>query len=127
MSVYTPKCPPHLSEAAQRPRLEYWISPPSTSTLNVQNVRMVEPIYARNARVLDSALVDGEKVLLHLETGQYHELNPIGAAIWERIDGQRSTSAIVSELRHLVEDPPADLEEVILEFIEQLKQRDLID
>jgi hypothetical protein len=88
---------------------------------------MSDPFVAvKSPRVVHSRLADGESVLLHLETGQYHELNPIGSAIWDLIDGQRSVSDVVLTLRSRVEDAPDDLHEIVEEFLLELKQRELI-
>ena len=75
---------------------------------------------------MHSRLADGESVLLHLETGQYHELNPIGGAIWDLVDGQRTASEITAEIRGKVDEPPGDLEEIVTEFLAELRQRGLI-
>ncbi len=65
-------------------------------------------------------------VLLHLESGAYHELNEVGALLWNLVDGDRSVPEIVGELRRRVEDPPDDLESVVEDFLEDLRERDLI-
>jgi hypothetical protein len=80
----------------------------------------------RNPRVVHSQLADGEAVLLHLETGKYHELNPMGGLIWDLLDGNRDVLGIAAELREQVEDAPEDLEEIIIEFLTSLRDRGLI-
>lgn len=65
-------------------------------------------------------------VLLHLESGAYHELNEVGALLWNLADGDRSVPEIAGELRRRVEDPPDDLEMVVEDFFEDLRERDLI-
>lgn len=81
---------------------------------------------ARHPRVVHSQLNDGETVLLHLETGQYHELNQIGAAIWELLDGERTLAEVTEELRARLQDPPEGLELVVAEFLEELRTRGLV-
>ncbi len=81
---------------------------------------------SRSPRVVHSRLGDGEAVLLHLETAQYHELNPIGALIWEMIDGVRTVDEIEAELRTVVDDAPDDLGEIVGGFLEGLRTRGLI-
>ncbi len=76
--------------------------------------------------MVHSRLAHGEAVLLHLESGAYHELNPIGAAIWDLLDGHRSASQITDEIRAQVDDPPDDLCDVVTGFLAYLRQRDLI-
>jgi hypothetical protein len=81
---------------------------------------------AKNPRVVHSRLARGEAVLLNLDSGAYHELNPIGAAIWDLLDGHRSASQIADELRAQVDDPPDDLFDVVTGFLAELRQGDLI-
>lgn len=76
--------------------------------------------------MVHSRLARGEAVLLHLDSGAYHELNPIGAAIWDLLDGHRSVSQIADEIRAQVEDPPDNLFDVVTEFLRELRQGDLI-
>ena len=82
------------------------------------------PTTAKSPALSPSSATDG--VLLHLETGQYHELNSIGSAIWELLDGRRSVSEVVITLRSRVEDAPGDLHEIVEESLIELKQRELI-
>lgn len=65
-------------------------------------------------------------MLLHLESGEYHELNPTGAAIWDLCDGERSVTEIAGALRDRVEDPPDDLIRAVRDFLESLQERDLL-
>ena len=76
--------------------------------------------------MIHSSLSGGEVVLLHLETGQYHELNPIGALIWQLLDGKRGTAEVSAEIRAKVHDPPADLDAVVAGFVSDLKARGLV-
>ncbi len=87
---------------------------------------MEQSVPARNPRVVHSRLAHGEAVLLHLESGAYHELNPIGAALWDLLDGHRSASQIADEIRTQLDDPPDDLCDVVTGFLAQLRQGDLI-
>lgn len=71
-------------------------------------------------------LAGGEVVLLHLETGAYHELDPVGAAIWDLLDGERDPSLVAGALRTRVKDPPDNLEAEVTRFLGELRERDLI-
>lgn len=81
---------------------------------------------ARHPDVTHSRLTDGQAVLLHLESGEYHELNPVGAAIWSLLDGERGVDEIAGDLRDRVEDPPDDLAAVVRDFLGELRERDLV-
>jgi hypothetical protein len=80
----------------------------------------------RNPDVVYQELGDGQGVLLHLESGQYHGLNPIGSAIWGLIDGKRTRSEIVAQLSDRLDDSPPDLEGDVTSFLDDLHERDLI-
>lgn len=99
------------------------MQPPGTA-LSVHS-RLSNPP-ARNPDVVDARLAEDEAVLLHLDSGAYHELNPVGAEIWELLDGDRTAREIASALRSRVEDPPGDLETVVSEFLSELRERDLV-
>lgn len=71
-------------------------------------------------------LAGGESVLLHLQSGAYHELNAVGALIWDLLDGERGPSRIAEEVRARVEDPPEDLENVVSAYLADLRRRDLL-
>lgn len=81
---------------------------------------------SRNENVVHQELAGGEVVLLHLESGAYHELNAVGALIWELVDGERDVSGIAEEVRSRVEDPPEGLESEVSGFLADLRERDLI-
>lgn len=88
---------------------------------------MSESCPARNPDVVHSRLAEGEVVLLHLESGEYHELNPTGAVIWDLLDGERTASEIAAELQQRVDDPPQDLDGVVEHYLDELRRRDLLD
>lgn len=75
---------------------------------------------------MDARLAEGQVVLLHLESGAYHELNPVGARIWDLVDGDRSAAEIADELRSRVEDPPEELPEIVTRYLVELRDRDLV-
>jgi hypothetical protein len=82
-----------------------------------------EVAYSRNPKVVFREL-DGGGVLLHLETGSYHGLNPTGSRLWSLIDGCRRAGDLARALD--VEDAPEDLEPRITDFLTDLVARDLV-
>jgi hypothetical protein len=86
----------------------------------------VEQRIRKNERVAFRELASGEGVLLHLETGSYHGVNQIGAALWTLIDGKRTASDLITELRARVTHPPAHLEDDVGRFLREMQERDLI-
>jgi Coenzyme PQQ synthesis protein D (PqqD) len=66
-------------------------------------------------------------VLLRLDSGQYHGLNATGVAIWELLDGERSVGAVAAELARSIDDAPDDLLGDVAGFLEDMRQRGLVD
>jgi len=81
----------------------------------------------RNEDVVYRDLAAGEgAVLLHVPSGAYHGLNEIGSLIWGLIDGERTRDDIVNELRAQLEEPPSEVGDEVDEFLDDLRQRNLI-
>jgi hypothetical protein len=81
----------------------------------------------RNSQVVARHLAGEEGgVLLHLTSGQYHGVNPVGLAIWELIEDGRTAADVVERLRESVEDPPPQLESDVLGFLTSVHERDLV-
>jgi hypothetical protein len=70
---------------------------------------------------------DEGAVVLHLDTAAYHGLNAVGSLIWELIDDGTTIDALVAALRTQIDDPPADLEQHVEEFVAALAQRGLLE
>lgn len=81
----------------------------------------------RGQRVVFRELsADEGGVLLHLDSGQYHRLNGMGCTIWGILDGARTVTDLVEEVRKVATDAPANLMEDIQQFLDGLLARDLI-
>ena len=65
-------------------------------------------------------------VLLHLESGEYHGINEVGCLIWELLDGERTVDGVAVALQDQVDDAPADLTGVVVVFLGDLRERDLV-
>jgi Coenzyme PQQ synthesis protein D (PqqD) len=82
---------------------------------------------SRSAQVVARELSAAEGgVLLHLETAQYHGVNPIGLLIWEQLDGERTVREIVELVRGQVEGAPPELEDDVLRFLNDVHERGLV-
>lgn len=88
---------------------------------------LAKSIVKRSPRATFKELADGSgAVVLHLESGDYHGLNPTGVIIWNLLEEPRSIDGIVNEMREMIEDPPPDLDEDVESFVNDLLQRDLV-
>lgn len=71
--------------------------------------------------------LDGEIVLMNVDTGRFHVLKETGLAIWRLIDGKRDLAAIQSELmgRYAVEEAQCRAETA--KFIDMLNGAGLVE
>jgi hypothetical protein len=65
-------------------------------------------------------------VVLHLGSGEYHGVNPVGALIWSLLDGTRTVPEVAAALNDRVEDPPPELETDVSTFVAELHDRGLL-
>lgn len=85
-----------------------------------------EQVPRRSNRVVCRSLADGEAVLLHLDSGEYHGLNDSGLAVWELVDGQRSARAIAQEVHDRFDGVPEDVDDLVRTFLAALDERALL-
>lgn len=72
-------------------------------------------------------VVDESAVLLHASSGAYHGLNGTGSLIWSLIDGERTRDDIIHEVRKRLPDAPAGVDADVDQFLDALRERELID
>lgn len=86
------------------------------------------PLTARfrpKANVLVREL-DGEAVLLDLDTGRYFTLNPTGRRIFELLDGEQTLAEVLELLLQEFDATRAKLEGDLLELVAELGREGLI-
>lgn len=79
----------------------------------------------RSEQVTWKAL-EGESVLLHLETGVYFTLNETGTAAWELFDGAIPLAAIGEALCARFDAPSAQVRQDLLELTQTLLEEGLV-
>jgi hypothetical protein len=73
-----------------------------------------------------SRIIEGEAVILSLDTKVLRGLNPVGSRVWELIDGQRSVEEIVGLV---VQEFDVALQEAagdVQAFVQELLDRGLV-
>ncbi len=98
-----------MSEGASRPAV---ITLQSVVTINDESV---------------SRDLDGEAVILNLGSGTYFGLNGVGTRIWALIQEHRSLGRVFEAMREEYEVPPELLERDLLELVEQLREKGLVN
>ena len=63
---------------------------------------------------------DDWAVLFNPDTADAVGTNPVGVAVWKRLDGKRTLGEIVSEIRNDFEGVPGTALEEIAAFVDQL-------
>jgi hypothetical protein len=66
--------------------------------------------------------VDDSAVLLHADTGDYFELDPVALFVWQNLDGQRDghalADAVAAHFRVSIETASADLAPFLKQLLE---------
>ncbi|MES2044130.1 MAG: PqqD family peptide modification chaperone [Pseudomonadota bacterium] len=84
-----------------------------------------DTILSRSGTAL-STEVDGEAVLIGIETGRYYGLDSIGTAIWNRIEEPCRFDALCAGLIEDFDGDPAVIEQETRAFVDMLVERDLV-
>ncbi|KIL49376.1 lasso peptide biosynthesis PqqD family chaperone [Jeotgalibacillus soli] len=70
--------------------------------------------------------MDGEKVMLSIQNGKYYNLGELGGEIWELIKEPISIQELVTVLQSQYDVTPAECEEQVISFLNQLIDQGLI-
>jgi hypothetical protein len=82
-------------------------------------------IVAQTKELVSSDL-DGETVLLSIETGKYYNMDPIGSRIWELIKDPMSVSQLIDILLDEFNVDREQCEKEVLAFLNKLAEDHLI-
>ena len=85
----------------------------------------LDTIINKNLEIDDTDL-DGEKVMMNLERGEYFMMNEVGSRIWEIINEPMNVKSIVDALRSEYEVDEETCKDTVIEFLGRLNNADLI-
>ena len=85
----------------------------------------LETVINKNLEIDDTDL-DGEKVMMNLDKGEYFMMNEVGSRIWEIISEPINVKEIISTLRNEYEVDEETCKETVIEFLGRLDNADLI-
>jgi hypothetical protein len=89
---------------------------------------MTEDRIRPNQRTVFRRLEPGAgAVLLHLDTGDYRQLNETGALIWSLLEDSPTRPELIDRLRAAIRQPPRELEAELEAFLTSLRERGLVD
>lgn len=75
-------------------------------------------------RIVDE-LIDGEVVIVNLESGSYFSLRGIGAEVWDTVRCAASVASLTAALRSRYDSPPS-LEHDLTRLIDELVEEGLV-
>ena len=85
----------------------------------------IDSVITKNTEIDDTDL-DGEKVMMNLDKGQYFMMNEVGSRIWELIEGNTLIVNIIATLTNEYDVDEETCENTVMEFLGRLKNADLI-
>lgn len=71
--------------------------------------------------------VDGELVMMNIETGSYASMNETGKSIWELLEEPKSIESVLTSLTEEYDISFEAAEKDVLPFIEQLLQQKIVN
>lgn len=85
----------------------------------------LDTIINKNLEIDDTDL-DGEKVMMNLDKGEYFMMNEVGSRIWEIISEPINVEEIINTLRNEYEVDEETCKDTVIEFLGRLDNADLI-
>ena len=85
----------------------------------------LDSVVSKNEEIDDTDL-DGEKVMMNIDKGQYFIMNEVGSRIWELIEGNTSIVNIIETLTNEYQVDEETCENTVMEFLGRLKDAELI-
>lgn len=87
---------------------------------------MSEKRYCINSDRVVWRSIEGEIVVLNLDTGYYYSLNPVGSLIWQLLSDNKDTSKIIEKISQDYNIALARAKKDLNELISDLKKEKLI-
>jgi PqqD family protein of HPr-rel-A system len=70
--------------------------------------------------------IEGEVILIDLETGTYYSLRDSGAAVWQAIEQGAGEDGIAAELRSRYDASEEEIEDAVRQLLDELQREGLI-
>jgi hypothetical protein len=79
----------------------------------------------RNPELVENT-IDGEVVMMSIESGEYFGLNEVGSSIWQLIENSTTVHDIIGKLLDEYDTTPQECIKDTIEFLEQLRGKNVI-
>jgi hypothetical protein len=83
--------------------------------------------FAVDRRRVVHETIDGEAILIHMETGFYYSLDGAGAEIWNALAAGNPSEEVATDLRTRYQAPPGEIEDAISSLAAELCREGLLD
>ncbi|MBI4436444.1 MAG: PqqD family protein [Candidatus Omnitrophica bacterium] len=83
-------------------------------------------IFEKNGRI-PWRRVEEEAILVDQDEGDLLKLTPVGAAIWEALDGSRTVQELITHIEQNFEAEPKRVKHDVLSFLKKLRREGLIE
>jgi len=71
--------------------------------------------------------IDGEAVMMHIQTGKYYGLDEIGSRIWELMEHKIQVKTIIEQLLKEYDVSEQQCKTDVINLLNELKQNELIE
>ena len=79
-----------------------------------------------NAPTVTHEIIDGEAVIINLDSGSYYSLVGVGAKVWDLLYQRAELNEIVTAIANTHDGDAAEIERAVKELIVQLRAEDLV-
>lgn len=94
--------------------------------IDMDRNRITTHAYKVNIPRVTSQTIDGEVIIIDLQTGHYYSLTQVGAEIWNELEAGRFSDEIALRLGQRYDGKPTDLLRVTEQFVAELLREELI-
>lgn len=94
--------------------------------MKTKNIICLDTLVEQNSSI-DAADLNGEKVMMNLDLGQYFALNEVGSRIWEIMNEPISVNDIISKLLDEYSVDSETCKNTVLKFLESMNDAELIN
>ena len=84
-----------------------------------------ETLVKRNPEMLASE-IDGEKVMMSMDKGEYFGLNQVGSRIWELIEEEIEVNGLIDKMLEEFDVEASECKEDVIGFLNELNEKGLI-
>lgn len=83
-------------------------------------------VYVRREDAVAAQPVPDDLLVLDLHSGRYYGVGPVGAVVWELLDGRRTLAEVAAEVCRRFEVDREQAESDLVAFLDSLEGRGLV-